>query len=458
MKTEKYFTVLLIFLFAFGVGCTNKVVENQNEGLKKVDQKTTINFIGHWLNEGKREELVRNFAREYEFENQQIAVNLKFPEEVYFDQLDRGTNEKFIAQVISEETPKWDVIKVNGAYDEMKNILKDPDWAKKYLVDFSEIEEFRNGTPPELLNDEAKKYWNGIIPGPYLEGQFWTLWFNKKLADKLGIQIKQYGMTVDDFTGYLKAVYDYNQKHPEQYIMPIYESYVWRMTVFIVFQMYASLLTDHEEFFCGTVTEHRLKAWEKTLEALEVMSKYKPLNRDWRKTEWGKTQACLPNQECLFLANGSWMYNIWQNIDPVKTLDCVPAEFPSFGGDFAVYPWAYITTWAVLKKSPHKDEAIKFLLAMNKPAMADTWVRYTKCPTGIKGSLTGVTFGSDQFESFAYYIQDKYKNKRYNYNPSGKLVLDERFQQVNPLFFTEVLEGEMTAKEAMKKIRQLVGH
>jgi ABC-type glycerol-3-phosphate transport system substrate-binding protein len=456
MRARKLGTFLFFVLIVFGMGCTDKTIDNQYKKLKKVEQKTTINFIGHWLKEGKREDLVRNFAREYEFENQHIAVNLKFPEEVYFDQLNRGTNETFITDIVSQEIPKWDIIKVNGTYGPIRDALKDPDWAKKYLVDFSEIEEFRKGTRPELLNEATKNLWNGIIPGPILEGQFWTLWYNKKLASKLGIEIKQFGMTVDDFIGYLKATDEYNKKHPDDYIIPIYESFVWKTAIAIAFQMYSSLLTA-DEFLSVAVSERRLDAWEKTLEAVEKMTKYKPLNPKWRETEWGKTQGLVMNEECLFLANGSWMYNIWQGLDAKKTLNCVPAEFPSFTGGFPVYPWAYTITWAVLKKSPHKEEAIKFLLAMNKPSMADAWARYTKCPTGIKGSLSDVTFGSDQFENFAYHIQDKYKNKQYGYNGSGKMVLDDRFPQSASLYFTEVIEGVLTAKEAMNKIRQSVG-
>jgi ABC-type glycerol-3-phosphate transport system substrate-binding protein len=454
LKKYKAMLILLIISIAFGVSCIKSTNETFRNTLKPVVQEDTINVVGHWFNEGKREDLVRNFARGYEFKNQHIAVNLKFPEEIYFDELNRGTNETFITDIVFEEAPKWDIIKVNGTYGPIRDILKDPDWAKKYLVDFSEIEEYRNGTRPELLTDDAKKTWNGILPGPYLEGQFWTMWYNKKVAEKLGIEIKQFGMTTDDFVGYLKAAYEYNQKHPDDYIMPIYESFVWKTAVAVAFQMYSSLLTA-DEFLSVGITEKRLNAWAKTLEVVEQMSKFKPLNPKWRETEWSKTQGLVLNEECLFLFNGSWMYNIWQGMDPKKTLNCVPAEFPSFGGNgFPVYPWAYTITWAVLKKSPNREAAIKFLLAMNKPEMADSWVRSTKCPTGIKGSLTDVTFGSDQIENFAYYIQDKYKNRQYSYNGSGRMVLDERFPQSTSLYFTEVIEGKMTAKEAMAKIKQ----
>jgi hypothetical protein len=57
--------------------------------------------------------------------------------------------------------------------------------AREIPCRFSEIEEFRQGTLPELLTEKAKEEWNGIIPGPYIEGQFWALWCNLNVAKKL---------------------------------------------------------------------------------------------------------------------------------------------------------------------------------------------------------------------------------------------------------------------------------
>jgi hypothetical protein len=219
--------------------------------------------------------------------------------------------------------------------------------------------------------------------------------------------------------------------------------------------MYSSLLTA-DEFLSSEVTEKRLDAWGKTLDAIEKMAKYKPLNPKWKETEWSQSMGHLINDKSLFLVNGSWMYNIWQGIDEERIFRAMPTEFPSFN-KFPVYPGAYIVTWAVLKNSPNREAAIDFLLEMNKPGMADTWVRSTKCPSGIKGSLADVTFGGDQFENFSSYIQQTYTQNQYRYFPSGHWVLDNRFPQGESLYFAEVIEGKLTAKEAMNKIRRAVG-
>jgi ABC-type glycerol-3-phosphate transport system substrate-binding protein len=433
---------------------TNESLDN-NIFLKKSTKPTTINFIGHWYKEGKREDLVRNFARDYGFKNQNIDVNLKFPEEVYYNREDLRSNQKFVAKLLAQENPEWDIVRVNSEYQEIMQQCGDPNWPEKYLVDFSKIEEFRNGTLPELLTDKAKEAWNGIIPGPYIEGQFWALWCNKKVAKKIGIEVKQFGMTFDDFKSYLKAAHTYNTQNPSDYITPIFESVDWPTTAALGIQLYASLLDNPQEFFSGEITEKRLYAWSKTLEAIEQIAPYKPLNPEWRKVNWAKTNGNLINEECLFYINGSWMYNIWLALDKEKINNCMPAEFPSFKPP-TVYPGGYQVMWAVLKNAPHKEEAIKFLLAMNKPEMAEMWVRYTKCPTGIKGNLTGVSFGQDQFENFSYHVQNVFKTNTYRYYESSAWVLNKQNDKT-PIFFNEVIEGRLSASEAMRQIRHSIG-
>lgn len=449
-------SLLLIIIIVMPVfsGCSKDSDDIEGKVISKSTEPVTINFIGHWLNEGKREDLVRNYVRDYEFRNQQVRINLKFPEEVFYNREDLQSNQKFVYKMLQKENPEWDIVRVNGEYQEILEQCGDPDWPRKYLVDFSEIKEFRDGTLPELLTDKAKKAWNGIIPGPYVEGQFWALWCNKAVAKKIGIEVKQYGMTVDDFIEYLKAVNNYNKNNPGNYITPVYESVDWPTTMVIAVQMFSSLLSGSEEFFSGQVTERRLSAWEKTLEAIELMSKYKPLNPEWKKVNWDKTKGSLINEESLFYVNGSWMYNIWLAIDEEKIHNCMPTEFPVFNKT-SVYPGGYQVMWAVLKNAPHKEEAIKFLLDMNKPAMSEMWVRYTKCPTGIKGNLTGVSFGADQFENFSYNVQKVYGLNTYRYYESSSWVLSEKYADT-PIFYTEVIQGEMSAKEAMQRIRRSI--
>lgn len=108
--------------------------------------------------------------------------------------------------------------------------------------------------------------------------------------------------------------------------------------------------------------------------------------------------------------------------------------------------------WAVPKNAPHKEEAIKFLLSLNKPSFSEMWVRYTKCPTGVTGNLTDVKFGTDKVENFSSFIQETYGNHTYLQEDNYSKVLGMRNIKV-PGYVHEVLTSKLTADEAMRKIR-----
>ncbi|NJO68463.1 MAG: hypothetical protein HC830_03585 [Bacteroidetes bacterium] len=49
----------------------------------KLTEPVRVNWVGHWQNEGYKEQLLFDMARRFEFENQDIVLNLKFPAEAY---------------------------------------------------------------------------------------------------------------------------------------------------------------------------------------------------------------------------------------------------------------------------------------------------------------------------------------------------------------------------------------
>ncbi len=289
-------------------------------------------------------------------------------------------------------TNKWDILRINGEMEVVAEFAKDPDWAKKYLVDFSEMDAFRKFTLPSLLSDSVKARWNGIIPGPFVEGSYWAFWCNQKVAQKLGIEVKQFGMTFNDFEQYISAVYTYNQQHPNDQIGAIYEAGDWSTASAFTTQLFSTVLNDDREFFSTQSTEKKLRAWHATLRLLERLAKYKPIDKGWKEIAWGKTLDDMLNEKYLFYPNGSWMYNIWSQKNPEKAQNCFPVEYPSVNKATTAHS-SYIIMWAVPKNAPHKEEAIKFLLSLNTPSFSEMWVRYTKCPTGVTGNLTDVEFG-----------------------------------------------------------------
>ncbi len=449
----------LIWIFAGSLimlSCSRDSVDKseamvvQNAGMQQA--KTELNFVGHWLYQAKREDMVRELANEFEFMNQECKVNLKFPEEIYYSRDKANSEEAFVSEQLLSEKPSFDILRINDQYLNIAFYMKDMDWAKKYLVDFSEYPEFVNNTKPELINEEAKAKWNGIIPGPYLEGYNYSIWYNRNLAKEMGIEIKQFGMTFEDFLGYIKAIDAYNKSHNTN-IIPVHECSDWTTINIIALRLFVSEMGSLEECMEDSYNEKKIEAYHKTLEAFQELSKYNAYSRSWREHPFLETLSYPLTHKSFFYVNASWMYNYWQKIDNGELKDMVPAELPTFKPS-DVYFGGYSIMWAVPKNAPHKDMAVKFLLSMTKPDVAEKWTRYTKCPTGLKGTITNVSFGRDHFEEFTSTINAKYGSKKLSFNYlDNNLVLGASKRGVN-LRTIDVATGAMTADEAIADIRK----
>ena len=449
-KTHLAFILSSMVIIVLNGSCKTRSNNSSSDNRVKKEGVTQVNFIGHWLGEGKKEKLLYEIINEFEFNNQNITINMKFAEDIYFDRLKQNVETSFNKRMVLSEKPEWDIIRLNNEYSRVADSLRDPDWTKKYLVDFSAIEEFRNNTRPELLSDTIKALYGGIIPGPFIDGYSWPLWCNTEVAKKVGIEVKQFGMTYDDFLSYVKAVYAYNQSHHDS-IIAIYESKFWRTTHTIFQELFFSEIGDYNELMNTKFSENKLRAWEKVLNKAEEIAKYKPLPSNWETLPWTQTINYPLDCKCLFFSNASWMYNMWLKLDSAKLQRMLPTELPVFKPS-PLYFGGYFVTWAVLKKSPHREQAIRFLLSMNKPDVAEKWARYTKSPTGIRGNLTTANFGIDKFENFQVTMDKKYGQHKINVSYNSLYILGKEFQGIENCQ-AEVLSGAMKANQAIQRIR-----
>lgn len=442
--------LLAILIFSQCSENFNDYSDSLNSGNKLISTKETLNIVGHWLNEGKRERLVKELANEFEFLNQEYVVNLKFPEEIYYTREKANCEFEFIAENLTAKESKWDIIRINNANLEISAYMKEPLWAQKYLVDFSKENSFSENTIPELINDSVKNYWGGIIPGPFLEGFNWTLWYNKALAEKVGIKIKQMDMTFDDLLEYVKVIDNYNKSHNTQ-IIPIHDCSDWTTIEMLASRLYLSALDNLKECFENSYNETKLAAVKKTLEAFEQLSHYHAFETRNEDMAWGKTQDFPLQHKSFFYMNASWMYNIWQKINDNEVKNMVPTELPVFKPS-PIYFGGYQVTWAVPKNAKHKEAALKFLSLINRPAMADKWGNFTKCPTGIKGNISSSGIGYDHFEEFTQSINKKYNNRKIGWFSFAVFVAGKSHVNAK-MYVKEVALGKMKVGEAMQKIR-----
>ena len=445
-----FFCVLIIFGF-FG-GCKSAPTSNQEHSNAIISSKNVIqiNMVGHWLGEGKREKLLLEFIKEFEFRNQEKTVKLTFPEKLYKGE---KAEEEFIINQITKPIADYDIIRLKSHYASIARKLNDENWGSKYLENFYNIPHYKERHIPSLDFETLKKRTGDICVSPCIEGNYETIFANLTLAKKIGIDVKQYGMTYDDLLSYIKALDNYNKTNKTS-IIAIFENddSGWLTSETIFKRLFFSLLDGYNEINDPKYSERKLSALAQTYKAYEELSKYNPIqkNKNRLKIDWGRDNDYPLKDSCLFFVNGLYMYNIWDGKDNQALTKILPCELPvfkpsdSYMGDFS-------STWCVPKNAPHKEEAIQLLMSFCRPIMAEKWVRYTKCPSGIRGNLTTTSFGIDAFEDFQYTI-----NKKYN----SKLVASADFRFITgennniPLNSTLVLGGLIGADEAMRNIKK----
>lgn len=450
MKSKQIILKLFIALLFVGIHTScEKENESENDYAPLIRPIVTseVNWIGHWLNEGNKVDLVKNIAREYEFLNQEVLVNLKFPEELY----DENTQAEidFIVEQLQKETPDWDIIRLYGNYEEIGIQLNNPNWEEKYLVDFSSVPGFIESHKNFIKTASYKERNDNRFYGPHIEGQLAALFVNTKVAEKIGIKVKQFDMTFDDFLRYIKAVHHYNENHDD--IVPIFE-YNWGKTTTIFNMLFYSLMDSKDEALSTVLTEKKLEAIEKCFMALEELSAFNPIEKDWWEHDWAVENNRILNGECLFFPNLTLMYGIWNKDNADLLKDVMPCEFPVFKPS-PVYIGGYLSNWAVLKKSPNKDRAIELMMQMCKPDVAEQWGRLSKSPSGIKGSLTGSIFGFDPFETYTYSLEKKYETMVKDEDKA--YIMGQKNTHIN-LPIQDILLKNITAKDAFETFKTQV--
>lgn len=447
LKTS-FCLIIIVGLILNGCKQTDNQIENSGITISQ-NNAVQLNIVGHWLGEGKREKMMREYTNEYEFLHQEIKIKMTFPEELYKGEL--GEQEFIISQV-TKPVADYDILRLKSHYPAVARLMNDDSWGPKYLVDFYQVPGFIEAHIPSLNIDALKKRTGNICVSPCFEGNYEALYTNIEVAKKIGITVKQYGMTYEDFKSYLIAVEQYNKTNNTN-IMPIFENddNGWLTTETIFKRLFFSLLDGFTEINNPGYSEKKIKALEQTYRAYEELAKYKPIrNNKYRlNIDWGRDNDYPLKDSCLFFVNGSYMYNIWDGKDQNALSKMLPCELPVFK-ESDTYIGDYSSNWCVPQNAPNKEEAIKLLMYWCKPAMAEKWVRYTKCPSGIKGNLATTSFGIDPFEDFQYNINKKY-NSRLVASTDFRLVTGEKNNI--PLFSTLVLGGTMKADEAIRNLR-----
>lgn len=462
-------TVLLLALLAtlayfyFNASSQSKTKRiTTNEGTQ--EEKKVIHMIGHWKGEDLREDFVLETIREYETRNPDVKIDLKW--NIDFPGVRAGAFEAMVDQLKSGSTT-WDVIWLEPFYYQLiADEVNDPQWAKNHLVDFETVPGFIESQKPFIISDpQFRNHMNGVITGPYIEGFYQPFFYNKVLADQIGLTIKERDMTAEDLIGYVRQIDAYNKEHGTD-IPAFYEAgdinggIGYGPTTWNIFQsLFRSEFPDLEDLKTTVMTPEKDAALKKTLATLEEIGQYRPLIDDFENLEWFGTRNYVLENKAVFTAAGaSWMYSHWRGIDKQKTLNMVPVEMPVYQ-PVSHYIGGYNPMFAVMKNSPVRDEAVDFLMEFSKPATAEKWVRYAKAPSGIKGNLTDSgndSENADQYDRFISHITEKYGGNVYD-TKTVDYILGRKYKDLSPKFYrhiTAVMNGDITAEEAYDLIMQ----
>ena len=429
-------------------GDVTKTAQRLSDGTRH-----SINWMGHWYKADRRYDLVLEAKRNFEFLNQDTRVNLQFPEQIV------GTNDKvvvahLIVDMIKHKKIDWDIVWLdNHIYQFVAEELNDPFWGRKYLVNFEDVSGFVQSQKRFIVEDPSyRNQTGGILVGPYIEGYYYALYYNRDLAAKIGIQPKPFGMTFDDLLGYVKSAARYNQNAKEK--IPIFfDAYDLPSMEALYQNLVKSWLDDYKTATTEQSSRQKLAAMYKGFQAFEELGKYRPLISSYATNAWFLTRDVPLNDEVLFYISGTWMYSRWRDIDVARSSKMVPTELPVFKHvDYCL--GGFIPTWAVMKESPHREAAVRLIMSMSTPRVAEKWVQYTKTPTGLAGDFSKATMGSDVYEAYQRTMSKKYGPRvQYSYNAAyllgkGNSLLQKDIVSV----LWKLLEGRMTAEQAQQSI------
>lgn len=418
-----------------------------------------LNWMGHWKGEGKREQLVYEIKKNYEFLHPGTTVNLRFNVDI------EGEGDYFkmkvahkIVEMIKTGKIEWDLVFCDIAvYRHVADLLGDPLWGQKHLVDFATVPGFLESQKDFIINTPFfKKKEGNMYLGPFIEGYVFCLWYNSQTAEKVGIKVKERGMTVEEFIGYARTLSEYNRQHGT-HIPFLYINSLNRIEALFE-DIFKSRFTDPQLVIEEKYDAKKAEAFLATLQIFEELSHYQPLvNEGWRTYDWIQCQKDFLVGNGLFLPGGTYMYNQFHSHSPQIADRGIPVEQPHVKQPNGLVG-LFTNAFAVMKKSPNRQAAIDLSMMWSTPETAERWVEYTRNPTGIRGNLSNPVFDRKDLDIYGRFLLDL--EKQYNSLPirnfrsptyvfgKGIPVTDEEFRSNLIL----ILEGKLKAKDYYQTI------
>jgi ABC-type glycerol-3-phosphate transport system substrate-binding protein len=353
--------------------------------------------MGHWKNEGRREVLVREVLDEFSYTHPNLKVSFQFATDILAEKSQHAAG-LYIAEMIRSGNLEWDVIWLDPMiYHYVAEELGDWEWGRRHLVDFSGDLTMESAHKPALVEGpEAHRFTGGVFPGPYVEGFFWSVWYNKEVAERVGLDVRETGMSAEDLVGYVGKVHAYNQQAGEP-IAALVDYASSGATARLFYSLYLSAVHGEVDSADQSIVD---AAQQRVLSVFEKMGGFGPPAPLLSTDSWIAAVQVLMEGRALFFCDASWCYTTLEKMDPVQLKNLRPAQIPEFADGYHHTVGGYISTWAVLKNASGRDAGIELMKFWSRPEIAEKWIRYTKSPTGLSGSLYNSQFGKDIYAEF----------------------------------------------------------
>lgn len=432
MKIERL--VLMLCFGAWGVLGTacSREKESAPEDTAQVAiaaEAQSLRWLGHWKGEGRREDMVRQILGEFLYAHPDVDVSFAFSADVLPEKSQIAMGH-YIADMIRSGNIEWDVVWFDPmVYRTVAKDLDDWNWGQKHLVDFSKDEQMLSRHREDLVTGpDAHQFTAGMMPGPYIEGFYYSIWYNQELAEKIGIQVREEGMTENDLLDYARQLQVYNETADEPVALFLdYGNYISTHRLFV-----SLMLSARESLEAPTGEDAALQRTRDYFETLHELYSSKRIILD---DDWPTLARALLDGEALFFMDATWRYTSLEMLDPEGLKKLRLAQMPTFADGVREVIGGYISTWAVLKNAPGRDAGIELLRYWSRPEIAEQWVREMKCPSGLEGNLYNPVFGNDFFAEYQFRLHQSALPKTYN----PYMSLTELEEEIDAEFVDQVI-------------------
>ncbi len=442
MKATFYFLVFSVFFIS---ACRqNNKIENSDRNHIAFDTRTKIKWLAQWNGEGKKETLIWEIAREFCLLHQNFSVEVEFPYQMADIESDAVTFNYIvdsIVKMITTNTWPYDIMLCDAdIYQNVANKINDKFWGEKYLVNFKNEKWFIDGHKQHFFDiSKNTEPYGGIAPGTFIEGIWQLLYLSSEVENRLGIKVKNYDMNMTDFISYAKAVYQYNQSHADKITFITFPYTIQPLFIQAVKSALQKESADNRE--------EALNALRLVYQEFEKLSVYQPL-KTYVKTD---SPFSLFHDKVLFTFHYSWVDLFWQKNNPDGEKLVHLCELPSIDGQKGTsYSGRYNCVFVVPKNAQNCNAAKLLMQFITSEETAEKWLKYSRCPTGLKNRISYSDFASGEYTSFSKHIELKYNDKLDETNLSAMLFKTDKYIDFQ---VEKILNGQLSAKEALHNVK-----